>query len=156
MIKRIHIYDMDGTLVDSSHRYRTMPCGTRIDLQYWIDNECKTLEDTLLPETARFRELVESPEDYVVIATARIWCELTQQFVEKNDIQPNCIFARRDREDTRGGAQLKIQGIKKLLNLKQFRNVEEFHVYEDNVSYMKTICDEFNGKGYYFPSRQGH
>ena len=156
MIKRIHIYDMDGTLVDSSHRYRTMPCGTRIDLQYWIDNECLTMGDSLLPQVDAFRAQVESNEDYVIIATARIWCDLSEQFALENDLNPQIVFARRDRHDTRGGADLKIQGVRKLLNLKQFQGVEEIHVYEDNVSYLKTICDHFDAVGHYFPSKQGH
>lgn len=156
MIKRIHIYDMDGTLVDSSHRYKLMPCGTRIDLPHWRENSDKVANDTLLPQVDKFRELVKSAEDYVIIATARLWCNLTAAFVVKHNIEPNCVFARRGEDDRRGGAALKIEGVKKLLNLKQFQGVQEFHVYEDNVDYMKTICDEFNGKGYYFPSKQGH
>lgn len=156
MIKRIHLFDFDGTLVDSSHRYRTMDCGTKIDLQHWIDNEYLTMNDTLLPLIDQFRELVASAEDYVIIATARIWCDLSEQFAVENDVNAQIIFARRDRQDTRGGAQLKIQGVKRLLNLKQFKHVEEIHVYEDNVSYLKTMCDTLGGKGHYFPSNQGH
>ena len=40
MIKRFAIYDMDGTIVDSSHRYRTQitPQGEKIDLQFWRDH----------------------------------------------------------------------------------------------------------------------
>ena len=156
MIKRIHLFDFDGTLVDSSHRYRTMPCGTRIDLQYWIDNECLTMGDSLLPLVDDFRALVDSTEDYVIIATARIWCDLSEQFALENDLNQQIIFARRDRNDTRGGAALKIAGVKKLLNLKQFRGVEEIHVYEDNVDYLKSMCDTLNAQGHYFPSKQGH
>jgi len=156
MIKRIHIFDFDGTLVDSSHRYRTMACGTRIDLQHWIDNECLTMDDSLLPLVDHFRSLVESAEDYVIIATARIWCELSQKFAVENDIEAQIVFARKGRDDSRGGAELKIQGVKRLMNLKQFQDVETIHVYEDNASYLKTICDEFQAEGHYYPSEQGH
>ena len=156
MIKKIHIFDFDGTLVDSTHRYRTMPCGTKIDLQHWIDNEHLTMGDSLLPLVDQFRALVASPTDYVIIATARIWCDLSEKFAIENDVQAQIIFARRDREDTRGGAELKIQGVRRLLNLKQFANVKEIHVYEDNVSYLKTICDHFDAEGHYYPSEQGH
>lgn len=156
MIKRLHIFDFDGTLVDSSHRYRTMPCGTRIDLQHWIDNECHTMGDSLLPLVARFRELVASSEDYVIIATARIWCELSAAFAEKHDLIPNTVYARRDRKDTRGGAALKITAVKRLLNLKQFSAVENIHVYEDNHDYLNSMCAALNAHGHFFPSNQGH
>lgn len=156
MIKRLHIFDFDGTLVDSSHRYQTQECGTKIDLEHWIANEHLTMEDSLLPLVDYFRECVQSEEDYAIIATARIWCDLSEKFAIENDINAQIIFARKDREDTRGGAALKITGVKKLLNLKQFANVEEIHVYEDNVSYLKSICDSLDAKGHYFPSAQGH
>lgn len=133
-----------------------MPCGTKIDLQHWIDNECLTMDDSLLPLIDQFRALVESDEDYVIIATARIWCELSEKYAIENDINPAIILARRDRLDKRGGAALKIQGVKRLLNLKQFQGVEEIHVYEDNISYLKEMCDTLGGKGHYFPSKQGH
>ena len=39
-ITRVAIYDMDGTIVDSSHRYRTIidENGERIDLDYLREN----------------------------------------------------------------------------------------------------------------------
>ncbi len=157
MITSLHVFDMDGTIVDSSHRYRTQPCGTKIDLQYWIDNECRTCEDTLLPQIEMYRELLADPTAYVVIATARIWCEQTEQFVSMHDIEPDLKIARRDRNDQRGGAALKITGLKRLLNLKQFQNVDEIHVYEDNHQYLKDLCHALpNAQGHYFPSVQGH
>ena len=157
MIKHLHVFDMDGTLVDSSHRYRTMPCGTRIDLDYWIANEHRVMEDTLLPLADYYRQLVADPEHYVVIATARIWCELTEEFVKVHNIEPQARFARQDRNDTRGGAALKITGIRKLLNLKQFSAVDTIHVYEDNEQYLADICAAFdNSLGYYYESAQGH
>lgn len=162
-IKTIQIWDFDGTICDSSHRYRTQICEDgveRIDLQYWIDNECRTIEDRPIPETlARFKEACNDPEIFAVIATARIWCEQSQKWAEMYGIEPNAIYARRDRSDTRGGAALKIQAIKKLLNLKQFEKVDKIQVFEDNVSYLKAICDAFkdrNSEGFYFPSNQGH
>lgn len=155
-IKKIHVYDMDGCIVDSSHRYRTMPCGTKIDLPYWIENEHKTLEDTLLPLAAQYQADVANPEIFTIIATARIWCNLTQAFAETVLGLPNFHIARRDRDDTRGGAALKITGVKRLLNLKQFCKVEEIHVFEDNINYCKDVAEALGGVGHYYPSVQGH
>lgn len=155
-IKKVHVYDMDGTIVDSSHRYQTMPCGSKIDLPYWIANEHKTGQDTLLPLAKQYREDCANPEIFTIIATARIWCNLTEIFVAQVLGAPNWHVARRDRDDNRGGAALKITAIKKLLNLKQFKAVSEIHVFEDNISYCKDVSEALGGIGHYYPSNQGH
>lgn len=156
MFKTIHIFDFDGTLVDSSHRYRTQPCGTKIDLDHWIANEHKATEDKPLPLMQKYLDLLNSKTDYPVIATARIWDDATKAFLAKYGIDTKAVIARKNRADNRGGAQLKIQGIKRLLNLKQFQNVKQFHVYEDNISYLESLAQEFNAVKHFFPSCQGH
>ena len=156
MITRINVFDCDGCIVDSSHRYRTLECGTRIDLPYWIANEHRTLEDTLLPLAEYFQSDILDPTTYTVIATARIWCNLSRKFAATVLGEPNHVIARRGREDTRGGAALKIEGVKKLLNLKQFNNVREIHVYEDNINYCRDVSSALGAIGHYYPSNQGH
>lgn len=160
-IHAIHIFDFDGTLVDSSHRYRTDASGKAIDLQYWIDNEDKAHLDTpIKPVCSLFRSLVNSVKDYAIIATARIWCDGANKVINENDLKPNSLVARNGREDRRGGAELKIAHVNRLLNLKQFSHVKQIHVYEDNLTYLKKICDHYYEKGFYvrghyYPSNQG-
>jgi len=163
MKTKLHVFDMDGTLVDSSHRYRTITDkqgNQRIDLDHWIANEHRVMHDELLPLAEEYQELLTDRSTYVVIATARIWCDLTDQFAKEKLGYPHSYFARKDRQDTRGGAALKIVGVKKLFNLKQFSQIQEVHVYEDNISYLKTICHAMPSHvktvGHYFPSKQGH
>jgi hypothetical protein len=161
MFKEIHIFDFDGTLVDSSHRYRTDKTGEKIDLQYWIDNEGKTLQDKVLPLTKKFTEICKASDKYAVIATARIWCHLSASFAYVNNLIPNGLVARMGRDDSRGGARLKTTYINRLLNLRQFANVTDIHVYEDNYSYLLEIMNVYKLKGYnvighYSPSNQGH
>jgi hydroxymethylpyrimidine pyrophosphatase-like HAD family hydrolase len=155
MIKEIHIFDFDGTLVDSSHRYQLTSEG-KIDLKHWFDNSDKVLEDTLLPLVAKYRELLNNPEAYVIIATARVWCELSEKFIKIHDITPQYLIARKSKDDTRKGAKLKIQGVKRLLNLKQFRNVSRFHVYEDNKEYLEELSQAFQAVSHFIPSNQGY
>ena len=68
--------------------------------------------------------------------------------------QPDYIVSRGE-NDNRSGAVLKINGLQKFFNLKNFRNAEAVF-YEDNMSYLKAVCDHFNIRGVYIPSKQGH
>ena len=164
MIKVLSVFDFDGTLVDSSHRYRTQITehGERIDLQYWIENEHRADEDTFISATAlEFQMLSASSHAYPVIATARVWCDKAQALLDTLECNRYSLVSRRDREDCRGGAALKIAGINSMLNLKQFHSVEAIEVYEDNIDYLKTLCDYYKERGFkvvgkYFPSNQGH
>ena len=66
------IWDLDGTVIDSSHRYSTLANGD-IDLPRWIaDNTRENIErDTLLP-LARLMQSNYAHGDVVIICTARV------------------------------------------------------------------------------------
>ena len=153
-IKRIAIYDMDGTIVDSMHRYRTMPCGTKIDLQYWRDNEYRAYSDSLLPLAEQYKKDIQDSECYVIIATARIIRNEDMRFIREKLGMPNYIISRKE-NDNRSGGLLKIMGLKKFFNLKNFRNAKAVF-FEDNAAYLKAVCDYFKIEGVYIPSNQGH
>ncbi len=153
MIKRIAIYDMDGTIVCSMHRYRTNDNG-KIDLQYWRDNEYRAMGDSLLPLAEQYRADIADPECYVIIATARVMNDPDWQFVNEILGKPDYLISR-GANDTRSGGELKIKGLQKFFNLKNFRNAVAVF-YEDNTAYLKAVCDHFNIRGVYIPSQQGH
>ena len=69
-LKRIHVYDLDGTLLDSSHRYRSNPDGT-IDFDYWIANQSLCDFDKPLPLAQQYIADLANPETYVIICTMR-------------------------------------------------------------------------------------
>ena len=69
MIKTVHVFDMDGTIVSSEHRYRLDPATGKIDLAHWIEN-CKPEmieKDHLLPHAELYKALLADPTAYVVI-----------------------------------------------------------------------------------------
>jgi hypothetical protein len=157
MIRQIAIYDMDGTIVDSSHRYRTIIDHNgieKIDLQYWRDNEYRAGEDTLLPLAQQYQRDIQNPEVYTIIATARIIREPDMIFIDNILGKPDYIISRGE-SDTRSGSILKIKGLQKFFNLKNFRSADAVF-YEDNTQYLKAVCDHFNIRGVYIPSIQGH
>lgn len=164
MFKRIIVFDMDGTLVDSSHRYRTMPCGTKIDLQFWIEN-CtpeKIAQDSPIPGMLEFyRNCLADPHTYVVIATARVCESADMEFIRSVLDYPDMLVHRGSRDNTESGTKIKIRAVNQLRNLRQFAAVESVEIWEDNPAYMAGFCLYFKDKfpivrGHFVPSNQGH
>lgn len=164
MIKKIKIFDMDGTIIDSSHRYRTDETGKKIDLNFWIENDIpeKIMADSFLPLMEWVKRDIENPEIYVIFATAR-GCETgdgNYKFLEHHGIMPDKFIHRQGRSDSRGGAELKIQAFIPLLNLKQFKHAT-VHIYEDNIAYLQKMVNAVYSigrpvVGHFIPSVQGH
>lgn len=155
-ITRVAIYDMDGTIVCSLHRYRTIvgENGERIDLDYWRENEYRALDDSLLPLAEQYRKDLADPNCYVIIATARILRDADREFIRDILGEPDYIVSRPD-GDTQSGKTLKIGGLAKFFNLVNFQDAD-FVFYEDNIEYLKAVCDRFGIRGVYIPSKQGH
>jgi hypothetical protein len=153
---KIAIYDMDGTIVDSSHRYRTITVDgkERIDLAHWRANEYRAMQDGLLPLADQYVRDLASGDTYTIIATARVMYAPDWQFVNEILGRPDYLISRKDGY-TQSGAILKIKGLQKFFNLKQFKTADAVF-YEDNISYLKAVCDHFNIRGVYIPSVQGH
>jgi len=155
-IKKVSIYDMDGTIVCSLHRYRTIvdESGERIDLNYWRENEYRALDDNLLPLAEQYKKDLKDENCYVIIATARVLNTPDYTFINEILGDPDYIISRPENSNISGGT-LKINGLTKFFNLKSFKDAE-FTFYEDNTNYLKAVCDRFNIKGVYIPSKQGH
>ena len=155
-IKRVSIYDMDGTIVCSMHRYKTIidDNGERIDLQYWRENEFRAMDDSLLPLASQYRADLNDENCYVIIATARVLHTPDNTFIAEILGEPDYIISRAEGDISSGG-KLKIAGLSKFFNLVTFRDAE-FTFYEDNTTYLKAVCDRFNIRGVYVPSKQGH
>jgi len=132
-IKRIRIYDMDGTIVCSLHRYRTIidDRGERIDLDYWRENEYRALDDSLLPLVEEYWQDLNDPETYTIIATARVLGEPDREFIRDTLGEPDYIVSRKQ-GDTQSGRTLKIGGLAKFFNLVNFQT-DDVVFYEDNV-----------------------
>jgi len=153
MIRELHIFDFDGTLVDSSHRYRTLD-NNKIDLAFWRANVHLTKFDKLLPLFKFFKKLKKDPKRYPIIATARIWDDYSKEYAKTYNIDG--VIISRKPNDNQKGATLKINRVKRLLNLKQFKNVNKIVVYEDNVEYLEELMRAFGAYGVFVESNQGH
>jgi hypothetical protein len=107
-MNRYKIWDLDGTVIDSSHRYSTLANGD-IDLPRWIaDNTRANIEqDTLFP-LARLMHSNYRQGDIVIINTARVLGVWDHCFLAENGIKAQFILSRA-LGDNRGDAELKRQ-----------------------------------------------
>jgi len=155
-ITRVSIYDMDGTIVDSTHRYRTIvsESGERIDLEYWRENEYRAYDDKLLPLATQYEADLRDYSCFVIIATARVLHDADRAFIRDKLGEPDYIISRL-KDSTISGSVLKCNGLKKLFDTVDFSDAE-ITFYEDNIQYLKSVCDKFNIRGVYVPSKQGH
>ena len=93
----VHIFDLDGTTIDSFHRVK--PClksDGDLDIQMYRDHACshdQIKKDTLLPLAAYMQDLIQAGKP-VVICTARKMSKTDYVFLRQNKIKPNFICSR--------------------------------------------------------------
>jgi len=90
----LYIFDLDGTVIDSSHRQNTRPDGS-LDLAHWIENNTveKILADSLLPLAEKMRS-VRSVKDTVAVITARVIQDADLAFLKRNDLRFDYLYSR--------------------------------------------------------------
>lgn len=155
MYNELKIYDFDGTLVDSAHRCRKTADGG-FDLPFWLKHLHEAKFDKPLPLLEQFKKDCSNPDIFAVIATARVWDLDSIKYATKHKIYPNSVIARDSQGDKRRGGYLKIQGIERLLAMPAFAGISKISIFEDNIDYLKILCDHFKAVGHYFPSAQNY
>jgi len=153
MFKEIQIFDLDGTLVDSSHR--TPIVNGSLDLAGYLARNTpeNVLKDKPLPLARFYRECLNNPEIYTVICTVR--CPLHDgdfQSIEKLG-KPNRLISPKKNIGSKGH-EFKRRALGYFKNLKQFKGLP-VHFHEDNIKYLSTVCDAYGYIGHYYHSGQG-
>lgn len=155
MIKKIHVYDLDGVLVDTSHRYRNKPDGT-IDLEYW--NLMRTKEniakDKILERAKIYLADCLNPRIYTIICTARMWHVNDIEFIVGRLGAPDKLIMRPEGNMEADGV-LKARALSRLFNLRQFKGLPRFfwddniknldatrHLFTDTILVHSLICEK--------------
>ena len=129
---KIRIYDLDGTIIDSSHRARHDQNG-KLDLEHWKANNTKEniFKDDLLP---MYWQLVADYKngDYVIICTAREMGKWDYEYLHQMGIYYDRILSRPTGEET-ADWKLKRKLLNPFFNLKPFQKYEKYF-YDDNNS----------------------
>ena len=128
------IWDLDGTVIDSSHRYSTLPNGD-IDLPQWIaDNTRENIEQDKLLPLARLMRSNYANGDTVIICTARVLGVWDHVFLADHGIKAHFILSRA-LGDNRGDAEMKRQKLLALfadLKIPFARWTRNATFYDDN------------------------
>ena len=89
------IFDLDGTVVCSKHRYRALSNGG-IDLPFWIESNTREncFKDTLLPTVKTMRRDFLNPDCMVIVCTARVLSDWDFEFFMHHNIPYDVMLDR--------------------------------------------------------------
>jgi hypothetical protein len=95
-----YIFDLDHTVIDSSHRQLTKADGS-LDLEHWIANNTreKIMGDSLLPLADQWRK-AQAKGAEIVICTARVIGEHDLEFLAKHGLVYDAMLSRPMGADT--------------------------------------------------------
>lgn len=106
------IYDLDGTVVDSSHRYKANEDGT-VDIAHWRQHSTRQhiMKDQLMPLAQHWKNAVKAGH-LVIVCTARVLKSADVEFLRKNGLFAHLILSRDGEADPRPAFIQKEQQIK--------------------------------------------
>ncbi len=122
-MKRIVVFDLDETIIDSKHRTPNHPDGTLDLARYFaMKNRESIFRDTLLPLADTFKALDRS-ENYVVICTARAMNRDDYDFLAHHGLDAHLVLCRPEdgSENHIKDPVLKARKLQRLRNLRQFK-----------------------------------
>ena len=144
MKKQIFIFDLDDTVIDSSHRATLKSDAIELDLDAWRRDSTREniMKDSLLPLANFMRECIQAEHTFVWVCTARNMQQADHDFLAKHELTPNLVLSRQLEDDTADHI-LKRKMISKLLNLKPFRDCETifFDDKPKNLQALENLID---------------
>lgn len=101
MKQLINIFDLDATLIDSSHRINESGDKLKgVDLNFWIENNTRDniLKDSLLPLVNLFNEFKKTNFTNIAV-TARAMTEADFEFLDTHGLHFNMVLHRENSLD---------------------------------------------------------
>ena len=136
---KIYIFDLDGTIIDSSHR-ATHDENGQIDLNGWKEKSTKEFifQDSLLPLYAKLQQVYKNG-DMVILCTARELGKWDLEYIHSHNIYYDRIISRPIGNMTKDHILKKAQ-CSYLFNLPCYRESEKLF-YDDNWSNLEALAD---------------
>lgn len=148
--KAIPVFDLDGVVVDATHRQICNPDGTlNLDKYREMSTDAHISKDTPLAFADTARML--SRENYpFFVCTARVVCKSTIKWLTKQGISPLAFMGREGENDYRRDAELKRYHLQKMFTPEQLKTAYLIDDNEKNCKMavslqMKAIHVPFNG-----------
>lgn len=154
------IFDLDGTVIDSSHRHATNSDGS-IDLAHWFSNATpeKIMADTLLP-LAKVMRSYFAQGHVIIICTARCFQPADYDFLSENSIPYHYLLTRQGRfvtpdspeyansyhgfiGDGRGDGEMKVSMLTKLAKSMGYADLPDMGaiMFDDNLRVIQAMLD---------------
>lgn len=145
-MKKIHIWDLDGTIIDSSHRIQYDE-GGKLDIRYWIENSTpqKIRQDKLMPHSEHYLASLEDENVITVIATARAMTIFDIAYINDFLGKPD-YFVYRLEGDSRPDYEVKNEGLEKIID--KNNDVERVVFWDDNLTNIKKVNNMIYDKGH--------
>lgn len=139
----IVIFDLDGTVIDSSHRHLSKEDGS-LDLDHWIEN-CtaeKIAADRLLPLATAMRRM-HAVGHHIVVCTARVMSEHDLAFLDNNNLPYHAMLSRLE-GDTRRDGEMKVDKLWKYLFDRGYASIREANciMFDDNLSVIEAMAHQ--------------
>jgi len=136
---KIRIYDLDGTIIDSSHRAKYDDNG-KLDLDHWRENNTKEniFKDDLLP---MYWQLVADYKngDIIILCTARELNKWDWEYIHSMGIYYDYVKSRPIGE-TMSDWKLKRNLLNPFFNLKPFQKLAKYF-YDDNENNLAQLSN---------------
>lgn len=139
------IFDLDGTVIDSSHRHATLPDGS-LDLAHWFENNVpeKIMKDSLLPLANTMRKMYDAGH-HIIVCTARSIETLDvkaahDEFFTVNNL-PYHAFLNREPGNMEGDASLKVRLLTEYFRQFGHNSIADARpiMFDDNLKVIDTL-----------------
>jgi hypothetical protein len=134
----IPVFDLDGVIIDATHRQLTKADGS-LDLDHYRENSKPSMieQDRALPFAITLLKLTEAQIPFYV-CTARVICKSSKKWLTKRGIKPSMIMSREGENDFRRDHVLKRDHLTKLFTEKE---LQRSFLIDDNENNLKMASD---------------
>lgn len=147
---KTYIFDLDHTIIDSSHRQLTKADGS-LDLAHWIENNTpeKIAADSELPLANHWRDVQRGAHNRVLVCTARVIGAADLLWLSRRDLFADAILSRPIGDDSRD-CDLKERLLRQFAaecSIPWARFSRSALIYDDNLAVLKRL-DSIGIAGY--------